>query len=95
MNQSLDNIKIQVGEPMNLIGVTLRNVSAKLFTGAEMTQMYHRMLTWATSSQRLEIWSALHSLPAAQPVKEWLFQATSSVDLSLFQEARLVSVSPR
>lgn len=40
-DQNTDATKVQLGEPMNCIGVTgiyYRNVGESLFTGAEMTQ---------------------------------------------------------
>lgn len=43
-DQSKDIMKIQLGEPLNFIGVISRSVVGLLFTGAEMTQreLYHK-----------------------------------------------------
>ena len=37
-DQSKDTIKVHLGEPMNFIGVTYRNMGGELLTGKEMTK---------------------------------------------------------
>ena len=85
-NKNKDITKVQLGEPMSLVGVTYRNISEELFIRAEMIQrqMYHQspLKTWVTL-QKLETCITLHSLQAT-------WQAGVSFPSASFQAAGLI-----
>ena len=79
-DQNIDTTKVPLVEPISFNCVPYRSMGERLLTPAEMTQ---RQLEVHASSKKLEIWSTLHSLQAAQLVGESF--PGSSIGLRLFQ----------
>lgn len=90
IDQGMHTIKVNLGEPRNLIGVPYRNMGEELYTGGEMTQrQLHQQAhpSMGDTSQSWGCWSILHSQQTGCKC--------TSVALKVFQAAPLASESAR
>lgn len=95
-DQTTDTTKVQLGEPMNFIGVTYQNTREELFTEAEVTprQLHHQghpsMPDIAQELGNLE-----HRAQPGGRYTGWRVAFTRASDLNLSWASQLVSVSSR
>ena len=87
-DQSAHTTKVLLGEPISFIGVTYRNMSEGLLTGAEMTQrQLHRqsLPSIGDSSQKLGTWKTAQHVDGS---KGWRMSIPgASVGLNFLQTA--------
>lgn len=72
--QRMDSTTVQLGEPVDFIGVNYRSVGEQVLVRAEKTPMGARpALAWVTAHK---YWETSNTLQAAQYVEECRFQVT-------------------
>ena len=89
-DQSVATTLVRLGEPMSFIGVTYRNVGARLLTGARTTLPPNAHHSMTEGAQKQETGSALHNPQAAQQIGWGLSFLDSSAKLCFLQSAWLL-----